>query len=341
MGILLLCVLAAFTLLAKRHRFALSREDRKPISFSPPTIDLGEVWDGTILDRTVRVFNNSSNSIVVQDVKTDCSCTTARLGTFQLAAGSSMEMSLQFDPSTWHGARASIVQLVTDEGTFLFNTKAVARKSLEIVPAELDLGLLRAGQQIHTNLIVRHNRSNSFNPLLSKLPSGVKVELKQLDDHSWNILFDVGKDAFPSQGKEAYRVSVQNALTNYPPPVAFHISAERERNTFMHPELINFGYLTNAQPTTRTVIITNRHMGPKFAILETRASEPSIQIVQKNASNGRYTLEFSVTPSGLANRHTFEQFVTFVTNDPQDSTPQLRLIGSIVDPAQRVSCCGN
>jgi hypothetical protein len=167
----------------------------------------------------------------------------------------------------------------------------------------------------------------------------MQAELNPLEGFDWNIILHFTKESFQFLGKDNYQ-----AIINDSPPstkqVALLISGERAHNTLTTPTTVNFGFLTNDRTHVRSVVVANRAMGDRFTIHEVRSYEPFIKAGKTAASKGHYTLEVTVTPSGLTDRHTFENFITLVTNDPEDEKPHVRLVGSVVDPKTR-RCCGN
>ena len=91
---------------------------------SPAEYDLGIVkQSGGLVLRTFDVFNNGSEDVVISDVLTSCSCTTATMDTKLIEPGGHGTLTMLFDPN-YH---------FEDEGRF-FRTASIKSNIHEEVP---------------------------------------------------------------------------------------------------------------------------------------------------------------------------------------------------------------
>lgn len=72
------------------------------ISVERESFSFGEVVNGQIVEKDLRVWNSGNGSLVIDAVSTSCGCTTAGLESMTLAPGESTTLHIEFDSGA-HG----------------------------------------------------------------------------------------------------------------------------------------------------------------------------------------------------------------------------------------------
>lgn len=88
------------------------------LSLGTPSLELGDVPNGLVVERAVAVRNNGDAPLVVESVITSCGCTTAALEPETIASGESGTLTITFDSGA-HGPE--LRGLLTREVTLVSN----------------------------------------------------------------------------------------------------------------------------------------------------------------------------------------------------------------------------
>lgn len=82
---------------------SIEMKDGPKISFDNAVIDLGEVKRGTMLSKTIEIYNTGSQDLDISDIKSNCSCLSSNDRTLNLKPGEKYYLDLILDTSEIDG----------------------------------------------------------------------------------------------------------------------------------------------------------------------------------------------------------------------------------------------
>jgi hypothetical protein len=92
--------------------YAALPQDKGQIELSATEFDFGAIPNTGPVSETFQVRNTGNGPLAISGVSTSCGCTTAQVGSQQLAAGESTDLTVTYDPLTHDGATGDFMRLV-------------------------------------------------------------------------------------------------------------------------------------------------------------------------------------------------------------------------------------
>lgn len=87
---------------------------------STSTYDFGDVTEGETVSTKVILENQGDIPLIINDVKTQCGCTTTKVSNDPILPSNSQEIEIYFDSSDKHGFVRKSVTFVSNGGVKVF-----------------------------------------------------------------------------------------------------------------------------------------------------------------------------------------------------------------------------
>jgi hypothetical protein len=125
------------------------------IRFAEELFDFGTVDQGQKVVHVYEFSNAGTAPLEISDVTTSCGCTATMLSSRKLAPGQKGQVRAEFDSQKYHDQVQIWLHLFTNDprrrqATILLQGKVAA--FLKVEPQELDLGLVREGQEARSSI---------------------------------------------------------------------------------------------------------------------------------------------------------------------------------------------
>jgi hypothetical protein len=92
--------------------YAAIPQARGQIELSATEFDFGTIPNTGPVSQVFQIRNAGDGPLKIGGVSTSCGCTTAQVGSQQLAAGESTDLTVTYDPLTHNGAAGDFMRLV-------------------------------------------------------------------------------------------------------------------------------------------------------------------------------------------------------------------------------------
>ncbi len=174
------------------------------IEARPLTLDMGLISNEAGARGTITLRNVGKAPLLIERVKSSCSCTVGRLEKSELDPGEATALSITLIPAKIHGftAKKSLLIHSNDPKNPILRIYVLAEiePEYEIVPQSIDFGDVRKGQGATATLLVRQLDEESLEV------TAVKKPLRQLPDVAFSVVKRPA-DLWTSPGKVEYEVT--------------------------------------------------------------------------------------------------------------------------------------
>jgi len=170
---------------------------RPSLEISPLVLDMGPVWDGQSLARTVTLKNTSWRTLKIEDIRSDCGCTVPKLAVSELKPGQSVPMEVAFAaPISYKQLDSSKnVALKVSGKVYKLPVKALIRPRVEADTISFDLGVLDKREARTISAELTNKSKAEWSPRIVSKPTGVEVEWKEQEPGRIELLVKVSPTA--------------------------------------------------------------------------------------------------------------------------------------------------
>ena len=142
---------------------------RTDVTFSPPEVSFGEASEGEAREQEVIISHTGASNWEIRDVRSHCTDLMVRLEPAVRTPGLvKYRMVVNMKGTMQAGDIRERLTLVTNDTQFPTIEMAVSgrvRPSLEISPAAVGLGVVKAGQTVEKRLVVRADKEFEINDI--------------------------------------------------------------------------------------------------------------------------------------------------------------------------------
>jgi hypothetical protein len=132
---------------------------RTDVTFSPPEVNFGEITPGQVKEQEIVVTHTGSPRWEIRDVRSHCTDLAVRLEAPQRSLGLvRYRLRVSTGGKLSQGDIRELLTLVTNDSRFPTIDMAVTgrvRPTLEVSPANLSLGTIKAGDTVEKRLVIR------------------------------------------------------------------------------------------------------------------------------------------------------------------------------------------
>lgn len=140
---------------------AATAPDAPRIRFDSELFDFGTAEQGAKVVHLFEITNVGKSTLEIPDVTSSCGCTATMLSARRLEPGQKGQVRAEFDSTNYRDQVQIWIHLFTNDprrrqATILLQGKV--NETLRVVPAEVDLGVLREGQEARRSIRVEAAR---------------------------------------------------------------------------------------------------------------------------------------------------------------------------------------
>ncbi|MDR1192429.1 MAG: DUF1573 domain-containing protein [Verrucomicrobiales bacterium] len=308
------------------------------LKITPNSLELGNVWDGQTVKKSVVLKNTSWKTLKIEDVKSDCGCTVPSLPETELKPGQSMPMLVEFNAPVIFQQQNSAknVALKVSGKNYMLPVKAVVRPRVEVSQVIFDLGELDKAEEKTISTIFINRQNESWTPKIASKPAGVEVELKSLGENQFELGAKIGKLALLDGAWSEEAVTVD---LGHEHEISVLLSGSRKSDIVIEPPVINFGMVQPNQRKQVSVSISHKMLGKKFKVKEMYIASSSFKVKTElnQMAPGQYILEANWVGDKIAEGEVQKMTLLFATNDIEQNQIFVTVLGMV--PKNSTECC--
>jgi hypothetical protein len=265
--------------------------------FDETSRDFGAVARGAVVSHPFRLVNNTSQRVVIHNVRVSCGCTTARALHNVLNPGQESAILVNMDTRRFTGNKGVFIYVTFSQPHFeevRLWVQANSRDDLALAPSALDFGKIRHGTSAtatvtvtflggsHTEVTEARSESNYLLP-------ACKVLRRDKNEVSYQLAATLRKDAPPGKWFTDLWLKTNNpALPKVRVPLAVEID----------PPLVNpiaLGQLKKGAESTHKLVVRG---GQPFLITSIKGGDGQLQVRDTTSdSQNAHVLTLTLRPS--------------------------------------------
>lgn len=288
-------ILAPILALAALAAPAASQDAAHPLTADPATVEFGDVYEGEILTTMVTFTNGGSTAYPVQQVRTSCGCTVARLfgpdgaeivnkprtgvALVRLEPNESMEVEVEFTTAEQHGnveKTVTVFHVTPGEAPLEVPVRARISKALAISPKLVNLNTVGKREKVEKTILVESQDIGdweiaSFTSAIDTrpLPECMSFEVVESKPNKKTVKLVIDGPRPIGTLSAKVRVSVDHERIRYTEffvsgVVVSDVTFDSGDKTF--PQTINFDKLDPGSKRTRTLTITNADPSTPYVV---------------------------------------------------------------------------
>lgn len=313
---------------------------RAPPRFIPETVDFGRLWAGDQVVREVVIKNESDKPIDLSSLDPECDCTVLDTSRPIIAPGENAKINVRFTAPNQRGKLSRKVEIKAGTDQASLTLKADIRLRYEVTPESLVLPELSPGEEFKTNIHFVNFTEDAFNIQPFQAPDGLQVELRSRSASNMSFSLVITADAMVLEQWLNEPLTFVTSFAQHP-QVRIPITGRRESSLIVTPMPINLGVITKQKDAVATAKLRHSALGSSFQLMEVVLPRFVKFHAVKILAPGEYQVDFFVHLEAGNTNSLLEDFVTFVTNDPQRSRYDARIFGAVVMSAHAEGdCCG-
>jgi len=269
-----------------------------------PVYDAGIIFDNTkIINPTFTIENKGSAELVIEDIKTGCSCTTAKVEKEKIAPGESTELKLRYKVAAYLGKMPTLKAVLKtndpEHPVMTFKVKGIRKREFIFDPPRAAMGLLKLGREkIILMKIVPGSEDRRIFPDKAEISSPF-IELSQVKNKYANpnpnhylLKICLSPNTPPGPFDESIRIPCDGSSYEI---LKIPVTAEIVGPVRLSLTEIQFGLINqNSKAATKNVHLKSDE---PFNIAGLKTTQPWLETENKKVSETKYIVTIKITPA--------------------------------------------
>ncbi|GAB4316263.1 MAG: hypothetical protein Kow0059_08730 [Candidatus Sumerlaeia bacterium] len=235
------------------------------IQFAETSHDFGTVYNDTVVSHIFKFTNTGDQTLLIENVKTGCGCTSTLLGKKEIAPGETGEIEVKFNTRGKHGLNRQTIGVFSNDPTAKQVSLGIVvnvQRDLTIKPLSSYMGNLGVGESKTQKISLIAGRDDLEITKVETSSPDVKAVLNPLSERSadghkqWELEITMtAREVESSMMRET--VTIHTNSPNLPKAEVF-VQARVVGDITLNPTLLYFGSIKPGQSVKRDAVLMSR-----------------------------------------------------------------------------------